>query len=73
MNVSLVKVSRYSYSDSDGIYHDGCNFCVLEPIETNDSNIGYEFKRFACKYELYEKLVSIFKEGKPGKNGQKFR
>ena len=66
MQVTLVKVNRYSYvGKEDGVVHDGCRFDVLMPVDEDNDTIGYDTKRFSTDYSKFDSLVGLYKANKP--------
>lgn len=66
MQVTLVKVNRYSYeSKGDGVIHEGCAFDVMASSIQDDNTIGYDVKSYRTKYSNFAKLVDLFKANKP--------
>lgn len=65
MKTNLIKVTRYAYEDKTGVFHSGCIFsCMIPTLDTEDS-FGYDVKDFRAKYEMFEKLKTLYQENKP--------
>ena len=66
MKVNLIKVSRYSYEDKEGVIHEGTTFDCLIPVASdNQDAVGYDVRSYRTDYSHYNKILNLYTENKP--------